>query len=375
MQSRLDRYLIWELCKATLVSSVVSILVLLGLQALRLSDLVIRYGLEARFIAKMLLGLAVSFCPLVVPIAFLFALLLVFSRMSVDREFVAMQAMGRSPKRLMAPCLVFGVFMTLLSFYLSFSLGPAGNRSFEKSIDEAFKTKVASVLRSGTFSEGFLNMVVFVENVDPVTQRLDKVFIFDETNFQNPVVISSRQGVWEQNSKEGLGVLRLMEGTLISQDILEMAVRRLHFDEYRVFADFTREAGRAQNSPPSWGWDKLQEYRREHKIKQDTDPRPVWIEIARRFGISLACLLFVPLCFSISLDNRRTVKSQAVLSGLLVLVLYWTLYFSIVTLVLKSRLPIMERSELLVWGFLWIPNFALLIAGLAAYHYKARLKI
>lgn len=370
---RLDRYLAWELFKGFGISSLVTILVLLALQVLRLSDLIVRYGLEMRFIFAMMLHLATSFTPLVMPIAFLFSQLLAFGRMATDREFIAMQAMGRSPKRLLLPCVVLGFGVTLLTLWCSFDLAPAGNRGFEAKIDEAWKTKITSVLRSGTFSEGFLDMVIFVDSVDPGTQDLERVFIHDEANFREPISISARRGRWEQNSSTGVGMLRLFDGMMLSQEIDKNIVRRVRFDEYRVNADISRQAGQSRNSPPSWGLKDLLKNRVALRSTPERDPRNVWVELARRIAVSVACLLFVPLCFSLSLDTDRTVRSRAILSALAILIGYWTIYFALVTWLLKTPMPIFRKSETLNWLVVWIPNFIVIVLGSWLFRVRSRL--
>jgi lipopolysaccharide export system permease protein len=359
---RLDLYLFKELARSTLVGSLVAVVVLLGLQILRLSDLIIKFDLDATSVFKMLTGLALSFTPLVLPIAFLFALLMAFGRMSADREFVASLAMGFSPRRLLHPCYLVGSLVMLLTLWTGFSLGPLGNRRFEVSIDEAFKRRVTSSLRSGTFSEGFLDMIVFVDRVDPLTQALERVFIHDERSFSDQVSISAKRGQWIQSEEEGLGILKLHDGVVVSQDSDKRIVRRVNFDEYNIYADFSRQTGSSRQSPPSLGLGQLLQRRQEAQIHREIDPRPIWIEIARRFSIAVACLFFVPLAFALSIDNRRTARSRAIFSGLAVLLIYWTLYFSLVTWVLKSPFKIFQQHELVSWIVIWIPNVIMIVA-------------
>ncbi len=61
--------------------------------------------------------------------------------------------------------------------------------------------------------------------------------------------------------------------------------------------------------------------------------------------------------------NRRTAKSRAVMTGLLVLFGYWTLYFALVTWLLRTSQATVSHSEPFVWMVIWIPNFLLAIGG------------
>jgi lipopolysaccharide export system permease protein len=366
--ARLDRYLLWSLFRVTFFSGLLSLVLLLSLQALRLSNLIIKSGLEGVSIVRMLLGLSLSFSPLIFPIAFLFSLLIVFGRMSSDREMVAMQAMGHSPKRLLKPGLWFGGMMGLFTVVCGFFLAPYGNRTFEAIIDEAFNKKVTSVLRAGTFAEGFLNMVLFVDEVD-ADGKLHRVFLHDERSFEEDVTISAKTGEWIPAGRDGWAQLKLYNGMMISKEEAKQSVRRMLFEEYIIHADFSQEAGRSRDSPPSLGLLGLFKHRKDEMTKEGGDPRNIWVEMARRLAVAFVCFLFVPLTFALSVNNQRTAKNHTVAYGISVLVFYWTIYFTIVTWVIKTHAPI-ARNELFVWFIVWLPNIFVAIAARYAYLWR-----
>jgi len=370
---KLDIYFVREILKAFALSIGVAELVLLSLQGIRLAGVIVGQGLEFPLIFKMLVGLAVSFLPIVLPISFLFSLLIVFGRMASDREFLALQAMGRAPSRLVMPGLCVGVLIAALTLGVSFVWGPAGNRNFEISMDTALKKKVTSVLRAGTFSEGFLNMVVFVDQIDPITQELRRIFMFDEKSFDESTAISAKRGNWLQNSMSGVGILRLYDGLMLVQDNKGDRVQRIRFDEYNLYADFTSDVGRSRDSPASQDWNGLVTKRAALQKEPQKDARSVWMEIARRIAVSFACLLFVPLCFSLVLDNKRTAKNRAVFSGLVIVLIYWTLYFGIATWFQKAPIEVFKRYEILSWLAIWIPN--VVVAGVGAWLFRKRSRL
>ena len=359
---RLDRYLLFSLFKVSISGALISLVILLSLQALRLSSLIVKSGLTGMAVVRMLGGLSLSFTPVLFPIAFLFALLIVFGRMSADREMVAMQAMGHSPRRLLSPCLTFGVIVSVVTFLCGFFWAPAGNRMFEETIDEAFRKKVTSVLRAGTFSEGFLNMVLFVDEVDPKTGDLMRVFLHDEKSYDAEISISSKRGEWIAAGKDGWAKLKLKDGVIVSRDLAKKTIRRVRFEEYVINADFSQEAGRSRDSPPSLGWGGLLDKRRFEIDKDGGDPRGIYAEMARRFGVSFVCFLFVPFTFALSLNNQRTAKNKTVMIGILTLILYWTFYFTSITWVLKADFAL-SKNELFVWLVAWFPNILVAIAA------------
>jgi len=366
MMNRYFRYLLWELFKSLFMATLVSLVVLLGLQFLRLSELIVRFDVELELIAKMVMGLGTSFLPLVLPISFLFAALSTFGRLSVDKEFVAFLSMGVGPKKLLRPCLLLAFLLSLVTLWTSFYIGPKGNRMFEEFVDEAFRKKVTSSLRSGTFAESFLGLVIFVDKVDSTMTKLERVFIHDEQSYKESVSISAREGTWVQKEENGsyLGILGLRHGILVSQNPEAQSVRRIEFDEYNIFTDFNRHAGRSRDSPPSLDGPTLFKMRNDAQLQVGLDARPIWSEIAKRMALAFVPLLFGPLAFFLSFETGRTVKSRSVFLGLLILLLYWTLYFTLVTFAMKSSSQILVQEEILTHFIVWIPNFILFFAAL-----------
>ncbi len=370
---RLEKYLARSLLTTTVVGSFVAIALLLGLQVLRLSDIIVKFDLNLVDIATMLGGLGLSFVPLVLPIAFLFALLMLFGQMATDKELVALLSLGVSPWKILRAPLFMGGLLVLVTTLAAAQLGPLGNQEFEKSIDSAFKRRVASALRSGTFSMGFLDLVIFVDSVDPATQKLERVFVFDETNFEEKVAISARQGQWIQSPETGTSTLKLSDGVLVSQNIERQTVKRVDFEDYRVHADFSRQTGVSKTSPPSLTLTQLFAKRAEMKSQPySIDPRGFWVEIWRRFALGFLPILFVPLAFSLSLNNHRTARSQATFWGLLIIFSYWTMYFTSITFVLKGQHEILWTQEWPAVLSAWVPNFVVLGVGLVLYRHRTR---
>ncbi len=332
--------------------------------------MIVRFDLSLLDISHLLWGLSLSFTPLVLPIAFLFSMLLVFGRMSSDKEWVAASAMGYSSRQMLRAPFFVATIVSLAAAISSFSLGPYGNRIFEIAIDEAVKRKVTSALKAGTFSEGFLDLVVFVDQIDPATSELERVFVYDESNFDEDVSISAKKGIFVQSRTEGVASLKLKDGSLVSQNTATQTLKRIDFSEYVIHADYTQGVGSARNSPPSLAFSDLIDRRQTQKKQKNANPRPVWVELAKRFAVAFLSFCFVPLAFGVSLDNSRTAKTRSVFYGLIILVAYWTVYFTTVTWVLKSPYRFLFEWESLTWALILMPNF--LTAAIGFYIFRKR---
>ncbi len=357
---RLDRYFFFSLVRSTFGGVFLTLLLLLSLQAIRLGPLIVRAGIDFSIMNKMVQGLSLSFTPIIIPIAFLFSSLSLFGRLSSDRELVALQGMGYSPWRLMRPCFLAGLVLSIITLFCALYLGPYGNRLFEKGIDEAFSKKGASILRAGTFNEEFLGRVIYVGE-EAGEGLFKKIFLYDKATFKEEMIISAREAKWNPPNKDKWAQLQLMNGMIVSKNPTEGMTRRIRFDEYRENADFRYAEGKSRDSMESQDLQGLLAKRANPPAKME-DVRWLWVEFARRFWISISFFFFVPFCFIISMRNQRTAQSRVVLTGVLLAVFYWGLYFSLVTWSAKTPLQFVH-NEALIWFFIALPNF--IVGGVA----------
>ncbi len=357
---RLDKYFFFSLVKSTFGGVFFTLLLLLSLQAIRLGPIVVRTGIDIPIMTKMLEGLSLSFTPIIIPIAFLFSSLSLFGRLSSDRELVALQGMGYSPWRLMQPCFLAGLVLSFITLACALYIGPYGNRIFEQAIDEAYSKKGASILRAGTFNEEFLNRVLYVGEENP-DGSFTNIFLYDKTSFKDEVVISASQARWNPPNKDMWAQLELKTGMIISQNLEDDVIRRITFDEYRENADFRYAEGKSRDSMESQDLQGLI-YKRNNPSDKMEKVRLLWVEIARRFWISISFFFFVPFCFIVSLRNQRTAQSRVVLTGVLLAIFYWGIYFSLVSWSAKTP-QMWLHHEWVIWLLISIPNF---IVGLIA---------
>src|SRR4029079_4484420 len=89
-------------------------------------------GVEWTVIAQALLTLLPQALCLTIPMAVLLGILVGFSRLSADREFVAMQACGISLLRLARPVLLVAGLGTLASAYETIVALPDANQTFRE---------------------------------------------------------------------------------------------------------------------------------------------------------------------------------------------------------------------------------------------------
>ncbi len=333
------RYIFFETLPAFIMGVVIFVGILLMFQALRLTEFVLVHGVGIKTMGEIMLFLTVSFLPVILPMSLLFSVLLTYSRLSNDSEIVAFKSLGLSMAQLTVPAILLSVAATLMSAQTSFYLGPWGNRKFELLINELGRQKVGAAIKEGVFSEGFFDLVVYSNKVDPKSGQLNDVFIYDERDPKAPVTIIAKQGnIIQENSKEGLSaLLRLQHGNIHRTHLATYT--KVDFSSFDINLFNPHELSEKKKSPPSLTLDELS----SELKRKDLEPkqqRKLEIEYHRRWSLSAACLIFALLGVGLgTVTNRRASRGGGFVICLLLLVAYWVFYVSAESFARSGYLP------------------------------------
>ncbi len=353
------RYLFSEVLPSFLLGVFVFVFILLSFQALRLTEFILIHGVSFNIVGQMVLFLATSFLPVILPMSLLFAALLTFSRLSQDSEIVAFRSLGLNNFHLMMPVLLLAVMTTIISAQTSFYIAPWGNRQFEVLIHELGKSKATATIREGVFSEGFFDMVIYANEVDSKSNVLKKVFIYDERDPKTPLTIIAKEAKIIKGEKEDdATVLRLIDGDIHRTQ--EQSYTKIRFDQHEIILFDEKQFGARQKSLPSYNIDEL-----HRKIVDPSTEKPqrlaFQVEFHRRWALSFGCIIFALLGFGLgTVTNRRSVRSGGFVICLTVLISYWMLYIAAEAFAKRDLIP----PALAIWSV----NF--LFLGIAAWAIK-----
>lgn len=359
MRTRLMiRYVLGEMIPTFVLGVLVFILVLLMLQALRLTEFVLIHGVKLTAILEMMSYMSISFLPLLFPMSLLFSVLLTYGRLSADSEVVAFRAIGLSMTSIMAPALILSLLIGLLSLQTSFHIAPWGNRQFEVLFTKIGSAKPAAAIKEGTFSEGFFDLVVYANRVDSKQGKLNHVFIYDERDPDAPLTVIAKEGQLNQGStkEERNASLRLKDGSIHRTSAGRHT--KIDFSRYEIFfSDRIREHHR-NKSPQSLTLTELRslidssQTLTEQRLELQT-------ELHKRTALAFACILFALLGVGLgTVTNRRHAKSSGAVICLGLIVLYWIIYVASENAARKALLP--------PFVAMWLANLVFAIASVIA---------
>jgi LPS export ABC transporter permease LptF len=367
--SLIDRYIVSEIVSPFLGGVLFFTFVFLMFQALRLADFFIIHGVSIGLLIEMVFYLALSFLPMILPLAFLIAILLGFGRLSSESELVAMKSSGISLKRLSIP--VFGVSLgvVIISLLLNLNWVPWSGRAFRSLLLKITNTKAVSSIKEGTFTPGFFDLLLYADKADSRTNRLQRLFIFDEREPKNPLIVVAQEGrvvpVRNQNALGASAVLNLTRGNIHKNDIESETYQRINFQEYNLYLSIEEGEEEKNPKPKTLPYrtvvDRLNYFNSTPKLqaRHTSEITDLKTELWRRYSFGISPVVFVLLGIGFGTFRTRSVKSGAAAISFVVILIYWALQILGTTLSFKGTLP--------PWLAMQTPNLIIFILGWFAY--------
>ena len=161
----IDRYVIRQLLPPILLGLLVFTFVLIIPQIKEHAESFIAKGVAPGVVLTAILLLVPQALALTIPMSFLLGLLVAFSRLSVDREFVAMQACGMSLARLLRPVGLISVLCAAATYYIWAIVVPDSNQRFREVAFNVVAQRAEYKVRSRVFFDDFPNLILYVRDV------------------------------------------------------------------------------------------------------------------------------------------------------------------------------------------------------------------
>lgn len=177
----LDRYIIKETAAPFFLSLMVLTVTAFLSKVIKLVELLTTHGLGFRFLFWFIASAMPAFLIYTIPISFLIALLIAFTRLSSDHEITAMKASGISLFTLMRPVIALTVAAFLFTLAFTLFVFPWGNLTLKRLLFEAAKTKLVSGIEEKTFYDRFKGVTLYVDRVSRLSGEMEGIFISEQT--------------------------------------------------------------------------------------------------------------------------------------------------------------------------------------------------
>jgi lipopolysaccharide export system permease protein len=305
--------------------------------------------------------LSVTFLPIVLPLAFLLAVLVAFGRLSSDSELVAMKANGVSIVRLSAPIFGLSLLVAGASLALNMDWAPRAKIGWRSTVIRLTNTTPIAAIRESTFTTGFFGLLIYAEKVDNRTNRLANIFIYDERDPKAPRSVIAPEGQIipiKTNSDLGASVtLKLFDGEIHYNDTATVTYQKTKFREYQVNLSVFAGANNAVGNFLNYTYSELM-----HVDRPKLSPRmhrELLTEIFSRWFTALTPIFFALIGMGLGTVRARGTSTSAALVSILVIIPTYLLQMIGQNLGFSGALPPLVA--------MLIPDLFLLIFGVWAY--------
>ncbi len=356
MKAIIFRYLFREIAATFLFSLGVVTLVLFMGKILQLAELVFNNGVSLRNIFRLFLYLLPSFSLVTIPMSFLLAVLLTFSRLSTDNEITALKSSGISLYGLLPPVLAAACIAYALTAFVTAYALPWGQTSFRKLMFDFLDTTQTLDLKEGVFNDQFPGLIIYTERFNRQESGMTGIIIHDSRDGQEQSTIFARQGVIRRDPVQRAVRLHLSDGS-IHHLMPHGGYRLISFVGYDIVINFTKPTAPIVFDERFMDFGEL---RRSlslpltPKVRQD-----VLNEYYRRVALPFACFGFALLGVALGIENRRSGRSGGFAFSIGILLVYYILISLGATLSSRQSLP----AGLAIW----FPNILFTTLGVGLF--------
>ena len=360
----LDRYIVRQLVPPFVLGLLIFTFVLVIDPLRKELEPLIAQGISTVTVGKLIFYLLPGQLAITIPMALLMALLVGFGRLSVDREFVAMQACGVSLTRLLRPVGIAAFLAWAASSYMWFWGMPHGNQAFREVAFDVIADRAAGEVKPRLFFNQFPRLTLYVREIPRSGTGWEGVFLYDQRQ-EPPALFVARRGrviidrpqkkvelVLEDSSRHTLDAEGHYDVSGFDQQLV------LTLDPRTIFGDGSGPAKdiREKTLP------ELLEDVRAQEAKGDSTHNQ-WLNIHWKFAIPVASFIFGIIGLALGATNRRGGAAGSFVLGVTVVLFYW---------MILSFGEAMAKGGVPPWFAAWLPNLLAGAVGLLLFLWRRR---
>lgn len=304
------------------------------------------------FILGMMGDVAVTLIPMAVPLSIFFSTIFCLNKLSGDSEYIALRSFGLQKKHILIPFIVIGSIMSLNLFFLNQDLVPNAHRNLRKKIKMISSASLIEGIKTGQFFTKINNITLFPEKVDDITKELSNVYlhIYDPQLKKEKVIkASSGQIIHEKNEKTGIESFNLVleDGNIIDSSEDNEKVDKILFKKYSLPISEKKFSTSLSTKEIMMNHKELSDFLDlgleglKKKGYRKKDFFNATYEYWNRFNNPLLVLLLTFLGFTLGIKANRSRGKNSSARGILFLIGYYIVFFSMVSLARDGKIPML----------------------------------
>jgi lipopolysaccharide export system permease protein len=331
----LFKYLVKEIVPQFVTAFCILGVVIVISQLLKLSEIIVTSGLSLENVLLPFLFIMAPFLTFIIPMAFMFAVLLSFSRLSSDGEYTAMLAAGYSFRRSAVPVLFLSVLMYLVTVAAALNFEPWGRRELIQFLHRKAQTELDNLikfkLKPSTFVSDFLGYVLYAEQVSSDKTYLTNVLLApgggtqSSQNFALFAPSATIQGSVEAGDLNMLfnyGVI--YSGNASGRDLTVVKFKAAELDMIRIFQeqilgpDSTKDDYRS--FPPGQLWSYIDEIKSDARKVDAVHYQKARFLLHQRIAMPFAIISFALFAMILGIQDERRGKNHGYVGSVLTII-------------------------------------------------------
>ena len=356
---KLDRYIAREIVLQTSIALIALLFIFLMGPLVESTELVIRKGLPLTRLFELLMLTVPALLTFTMPVAYLFGLLVAFSRMSGDSELIAMRACGISIKRLAAPIAATALVYAVITLWISTSLMPRSNRQWRLEMLEISLHRTFTQITPRAFIQEFPDLLLYVQDVSADRRTWVRPLMIDRSDVRTRRIILAQKALIRQLNTEP----PTLEITFFKGHVYEYPYASPESYRHARFEKFIKpirldnvQARQFPKTDREMTLHELKEAIRFRRRMKNAYTAGLEVEYQKRWAFPAATLIFAFIAFPITVRPVRSGKFYGYMIGIIIMVIAYLGIFVGEKLGDQGKIPPFLAA--------WNPHLLLLIVGL-----------
>lgn len=219
------------------------------------ADRLIGKGLSFWVISKFIMYSLAWISVLVVPMSVLVSTIMAFGAMSQNNEIAILKASGISLYKMMIPPMLMALVITVSMIQFNNHIYPHTNHEARLLLTSISRQKPTLALIPGVFSQEVSRYSILVREIDPITNGLNDVLIYDSSEPGKKTVITATSGKIYFSADQTKLIMDLENGEIHESEKRKFETyRKMNFDKHKfamradnfTFQEITGETSRSE---------------------------------------------------------------------------------------------------------------------------------
>lgn len=349
----LTRYILGEILSHALIGCALFTFILFIPRLPQILEMVVRNSSTFTNVLQIFLFTLPNLFWVTIPMSVLVGILLGLSRLAADSEVIAIRASGLGVTYFVRVASVVAVGGALLGLVNSLYIAPRANQAILDMEQSLVASQASYQIQPRVFYEDFRNFVLYVQDVRGGTGAANwrQVFMADVSDPSSPRITTAASATVANDSNSEL-LMRLRDGAQHSVDSSQQyTISTFSSTDLPLKLNPQSDVHLGRMDTAVYAVPTRSLLQRIH----GRDGRRFLIELNSRLSYPAACLVLMVIGVPLGVMSRRGGKSSGFVYTLLLVVLYYILSYTGVSLARQGKMP--------VFAGVWMANILFAAAG------------